>query len=52
MEQDHQHEFVQLPRCILEELLQTVLRIAAQPDLSDATKQVLAEMASKILKTL
>lgn len=52
MEQDHQCEFVQLPRCILEELLQTVLRIAAQPELSDVTKQTLAEMANKILQTL
>lgn len=52
MKQDYQREFVELPRCILEELLQTVLCIAEQPELSDTSKQTLAEMAKKILQAL
>lgn len=52
MEKERQYEFVQLPRCILEELLKTVLHIAQQPELSDTSKQTLADMARKVLQVL
>ncbi len=52
MQQDCQYEFVLLPRCVLNQLLETVLHIAAQPELSAECKQMLSDMARKILEEL